>query len=130
MVMGRKTRQAIGRPLPGRANIVITRDPAFTAEAAEVVHDLAAAIALAVRRAEEVGADEIMIIGGAEIYHQALPRAERIYLTEVHLAPAGETVFPTLDPREWREIRREPRREDQPGGASVAYDIVVLDRAR
>ena len=129
VVMGRKTRQAIGRPLPGRANIVVTRDPSYRAEAAEVVHDLTAAIELAARRAEEAEAEEIMIIGGAEIYRQALPRAERIYLTEVHLRPSGETSFPALDPKGWHEVRREPRREDQPGGTSVAYDIVVLDRA-
>ncbi len=129
VVMGRKTRQAIGRPLPGRANIVVTRDPSYRAEAAEVVHDLTAAIELAARRAEDAGAEEIMIIGGAEIYRQALALAERIYLTEVHLSVSGEASFPNLDPEQWREVSREPRHEDQPGGTSVAYDLVVLDRA-
>lgn len=126
VVMGRKTFQSIGRPLPGRPNLVITRDAAFQAEGIEVFSDTAAALARAQALAAESGAGEVMIIGGGQIYRETLPLAGRVYLTEVHASPQGDTVFPALDPAEWQEVRRDPPvsgGEDQP-----QFSIVVLER--
>ena len=108
LVMGRKTFQSIGRPLPGRETIVATRDPGFSAEGVFVVHGLDAALALAEARAAAMGADAVVVAGGGELYAQTIGRADRLALTEVALAPAGDAVFPRIDPAEWREVRREP----------------------
>ncbi|HEY9536345.1 MAG TPA: dihydrofolate reductase, partial [Kiloniellaceae bacterium] len=117
---------SIGKPLPGRPNLVVTRDAAFKAEGAEVVTSLAAALERAQDLARKAGAAEIMVIGGGQIYEETLPLASRIYLTEVHASPEGDTRFPHLDPAEWREIRRDP---PVVGGAGQpAYSIVVLER--
>jgi len=126
VVMGRKTYQSIGRPLPGRPNLVVTRDAAFRVEGVEVFTDLAAALARAQALAAQSGAAEVMVIGGGQIYAEALPRAARVYLTEVHARPAGDTVFPDLDPAQWTEVRRDAPvsgGEDQPD-----YSVVVLER--
>ena len=101
LVMGRKTFDSVGRPLPGRRVIVVTRDAGWTRPDVETANSLEAALALA------AGADEIMIGGGGEIYAQALPLAARLYLTEVDLAPDGDVRFPDIDPALWREARRE-----------------------
>src|SRR3546814_7935916 len=126
VAMGRKTWQSIGKPLPGRPNLVITRDAAFKAEGAEVVATLAAALERAQDLAREAGATEIMVIGGGQIYEEALPLASQIYLTEVHVSPEGDTAFPSLDPREWREIRRDAPVSG--GTGQPDYSIVVLER--
>lgn len=97
VIMGRKTWEALGRPLPKRRNLVVTRQAGFAAPGAEVFATLDAAIASA-----RVGDPEPMIIGGGEIYRLALPRATRIHLTEVRCEPAGDATFPDLDPRQWR----------------------------
>ena len=122
VLMGRKTWEAIGRPLPGRKNIVVTRNPAFAAEGAVVVHSLDAALDLV---GSAPGAEEVMVIGGEEIYRLALPRADRIYLTEVDLAPAGDARFPDLDPSEWQEASRE---DHAANGDAPAHSFVVLER--
>jgi len=101
LVMGRKTFDSVGRPLPGRRVIVVTRDAGWTRPGVETANSLEAALALA------AGADEIMVGGGGEIYAQALPLAARLYLTEVDLAPDGDVRFPDIDPALWREARRE-----------------------
>ncbi|MBT3809950.1 MAG: dihydrofolate reductase [Rhodospirillaceae bacterium] len=119
IVMGRKTHQSIGRALPGRKNIVITRDPDFAGEDIAVVGDLEAALAAA------GDADEVMVIGGAQIYELALPRAHRIYLTEVHVAADGETRFPDLDRASWRETARVDHPAD---GDTPAFSFVTLER--
>jgi dihydrofolate reductase len=98
--MGRRTHESIGRPLPGRLNIVVTRSPAYKPPGVEVVHSLAAAFAAA----GEV--PEIMVIGGATLYADTLPGATRLYLTEVHARVAGDTWFPAFDRGLWREIAR------------------------
>lgn len=134
VVMGRKTFQSIGKALPGRPNLVITRDPEFRAEGAEVFADLETALAraraLAANLPEEgpeVGAQrEIMVIGGGQIYALALPLAQRLYITEVHAAPEGDTFFSDPDPREWREVRRDPPVSG--GEGQPDYSIVVLER--
>jgi dihydrofolate reductase len=103
IVMGRKTWESFPkRPLPGRQNIVVTRDAGYRAEGADVVHSLDEAVALATVRSRCVaGADEICVVGGGEIYRQALPRADRLHITHVMTAPDGDTVFPAIDPDQW-----------------------------
>ncbi|NQV48242.1 MAG: dihydrofolate reductase [Rhodospirillaceae bacterium] len=120
IIMGRKTWESLGRPLPGRDNIVITRNPGYRAEGAKVAGDLDSALRLA------GGCDEAMIIGGAEIYNLALDRVDRMYLTEVHLMPEGDAQFPYFDPGSWRQTRSR----DFPGDGEIpAYSVTVLDRA-
>ena len=104
IVMGRKTWESFPkRPLPGRLNIVVTRDKAYRAEGAETVSSLRDAIALAEIRARCMAvADEICVIGGGEIYRQALPLADRLHVTHVLASVDGDTVFPTIDPAVWR----------------------------
>lgn len=104
VIMGRKTWESLPKkPLPGRDNIVVTRNPRYRAEGAIVVPDVDAAVARAKALAERSGADEIAVIGGGEIFAALVDRAERLYLTEVDLEVEGDTVFPALDPQEWRE---------------------------
>lgn len=122
-IMGRKTWESLPRkPLPGRTNIVITRDRAFHADGAVVVHSLEDALA----RAEAEAPQEIAVIGGADIYALALPRAGRVYLTEVHAELEGDTFMPPLDPAEWMEIAREPHHE--PDAADHPFSFVTLER--
>jgi dihydrofolate reductase len=105
IIMGRKTWQGIGRPLPGRQNIVVTRDPDFQAEGADVVTSLQDAITLARARSHCVtGIDEICIIGGGQIYEQALPLANRLCVTHVLAEVDGDTRFPPIDPEVWRSV--------------------------
>jgi len=108
LIMGRKTFQSIGGPLPGRATIVVTRDEGFAPEGVDVARDIESALRLAEARARELGAEEIIVAGGGEIYAQTLARAGRLYITEVALAPEGDAHFPPIDPALWREISREP----------------------
>ncbi len=126
VVMGRRTFASIGRPLPGRANIVLTRDPAFRAEGARIAHDLDAALAIAAEEAKRLGATEIAIIGGAALYAETLARARRIYLTEVHGSPPGTAYFPAFDRKDWRETARAG--PHQGAGETFPYSFVVLDR--
>ena len=123
VIMGRKTFESIGKPLPGRHNIVLTRQPGWRADGVTVVPNLAEAIAAA-GLDPRTRADAIMVVGGADIYAQALPFATRIELTEIHAAPDGDTYFPQLDPARWRETFREahPAGETHP-----AYDFVTLE---
>jgi dihydrofolate reductase len=107
MVMGRKTYLTIGRALPGRETIVVTRDRGFAAPDVLVAHDLQAALTLAAERARAMGASEIIVAGGGEIYAQTIALAERLFITEVALDAKGETRFPPIDPRIWHEVSRE-----------------------
>jgi dihydrofolate reductase len=127
VIMGRKTWESLPRkPLPGRDNIVVTRQPAYVAEGARVVRDIDAAISAAQELARSSNADEIAVIGGGEIYAQTLPMADRIYLTEVDLEPVGDTCFPALAPSAWREVDRQPK---MPGeGDDAAFVLRTLDR--
>ncbi|MEQ9328360.1 MAG: dihydrofolate reductase [Rhodospirillales bacterium] len=128
VVMGRKTWESLPNgALPGRTNIVVTRDRAYRADGAEVVNDAGLALGLATAAALAAGADEVMVIGGAEIYARLLDRADRIYVTEVDAAPEADAFFPDLAERQWREIARtEPIRED----GRPAYAFVTLERIR
>jgi dihydrofolate reductase len=107
ILMGRKTWQSLPKkPLPGRANIVLTRDATFKAEGGWAYASLDAALAAARAMAGENSAEEICVIGGAQLYAATLPLADRIVLTEVNLVPRGDVHFPALGP-EWREVSRE-----------------------
>lgn len=107
IIMGRKTYESIGRPLPNRTNIVITRNTEFTAPGIEVVNSLDAAIELAESINEINGTEEVMVIGGAQIYNEALPKADRLYLTHVHAEVKGDAHFPQVDFSAWKEVGRE-----------------------
>ena len=124
VLMGRLTWDSIGRPLPGRRNLVLTSDPEWRAEGAERVSSLDQALAMA----EAGGAEELMGIGGAAVYRLALPRAQRIYLTRIHAAPDGDTHFPELDANEWEEVACRERPADEPNAHDLTF--VVLERAR
>jgi dihydrofolate reductase len=123
VIMGRKTWESLPkRPLAGRLNIVITRDRAYEAHGATVV----ASVDEAMVAARQANAEEICVIGGSEIFRQFLAVADRLYLTEVDLAPEGDAVFPPLDFRQWTETSREvhPRAENDDAG----FILRVLDR--
>jgi dihydrofolate reductase len=110
LVMGRKTYESIGRPLPGRETVVVTRDRDFGAHAAEglhIAHDFEAALGLADRLGRSMHATEIVLAGGAELYRLGFPRAQFLRLTHVDCAPEADTFFPEVDWRQWREFRRE-----------------------
>ena len=120
VLMGRKTYESLWRPLPGRRNIVITRNPECRLEGAEIAYSLEQALALC------EGADEVFFIGGADLYRQALPLVQRLYLTEVAASPPGDAFFPSFDRARWRESVRDRRRDDASG---LEYAFVTYDRA-
>ncbi len=126
VVMGRKTYDSIGRPLPNRTNIVITRNSDFSAPGVKVVNSLEAALELAEGVNFINGVDETMVIGGASIYQEALPKADRLYLTHVHAQVKGDAYFPSFDLSLWQEIARE----DYKASESNPYDysFVVYDK--
>lgn len=107
IVMGRKTFQSIGKALPGRLNIVVTRDPAFEAEDVTVAGSFDEALTLATAATTALDADEICIVGGGEIYRQTLPHADRLYVTEVDGDVAGDTTFPAIDPAVFEVVSEE-----------------------
>jgi len=126
IIMGRKTFESIGRPLPGRLNIVVTRNAEWSAEGVTAVTDLDQAFARAEAQATIDGVDEVMVIGGGHIYEAVLPRADRLYLTQVHAEVAGDAWFPVVDWDQWEEVSRE----DYSGNEKNPYDysLVVFDR--
>ncbi len=121
VVMGRKTYLSIGKPLPDRSNIVVTRDRNFRAEGVAVANSVDAALDMAHDDARRRGASEIMVIGGTEIFEQTMGLADRLEITHVHANPEGDVYFPAIDPTLWREIARS----EQPAGprddASVSF---------
>ncbi|UTA78658.1 dihydrofolate reductase [Halomonas sp. XH26] len=125
LVMGRKTYASIGKPLPNRLNIVVTRDTSFAAEGVRICHELPAALALADQQATIEAAEEIMVMGGGEIYRQALPHAQRLYITEVDIDVDGDVVFPELSTEEWQEVQRVA---GKPVEGQPQYDFVVYER--
>jgi dihydrofolate reductase len=125
LVMGRKTFESIGRALPGRETIVVTRDRSFAPVGVVVVHELDAGLDLAAERARAMDADEIIIGGGGEIYAQTIARASRLFITEVALDADGEARFPPIDRQEWRETSRETGERgarDEAHYAFVSYE--------
>lgn len=126
LVMGRATFESIGRPLPGRTNIVISRNPDFTHPGIRVVASLEEALRLADNQAIIDGSPEIMVMGGGQVYQQAFPLVARLYLTQIDAEPEGDTWFPEVKAEEWREVSRDtyPAQE----GNRYAYQIKCLER--
>jgi dihydrofolate reductase len=120
IIMGRRTWESIGRPLPGRTSVVVSRQRDYSAPGATLVHSFAEAVAAC------AGDDEAFVIGGEEIYRTALPAADRIYLTQLDAEYAGATRFPALTPGEWREVSCE--RHPASGPERSGFDFVVLER--
>jgi len=123
IIMGRKTFDSLGRVLPGRPHVVISRSALSLPENCYAARSLQEAISTAQTLVEQ---GEVVVIGGAEIYRQALPLVDRLYLTEVHIEPEGDTWFPELNPGDWQETERE----DVPADAdsAIAYSIVTYQR--
>lgn len=119
VIMGRKTWESIARPLPGRRMIVVTRQPDYVAAGVELAPNLPAACGLASARAEE----EAFIIGGAEIYRQALPLADRLYLTRIHATVEGDKFFPDYDANEWRLVSAEHAPADDKNEHATTFEI-------
>ena len=126
IIMGRLTFGSLPRVLDGRLNIVLTRNAAFEAPGAIMAYNLEEALDVARREAKRSGVDEVMVIGGADVFRAVLPQAGRIYLTEVEAAPNADTWFPELDRSDWHEVSREAH----PAGPKDdhAFSFVVLDR--
>ena len=126
VIMGRKNFQSFGVPLPGRTNILLTRDTAFAAAGVTVVHTLDDALEVACAQCFIDGQNELMVIGGADIYALTLPIADRLYLTEIQADIEGDTWFPEFDRADWREVSRV----EHPAGERDSYpcSFVVLDR--
>ena len=121
VLMGRKTFESIGRPLAGRTNIVVTQDRSYDGPiGVKVAHSVDEALAI------ESKAQEIMVIGGASFYLQLLPRAQRLYLTEIHHDFVGDAFFPAWDSTEWREVQRDDHVPD--GDNPYPYSFVTLER--
>lgn len=124
VVMGRKTFQSIGKPLKDRTNIVISRDATFAAPGVVTAPSFEAALELAREDAEARGTDEIMIIGGSDIFAASLPLADRLEITHVHASPEGDVTFPPIDPALWREVARTEHAagpQDDAGFAVATY---------
>jgi len=119
LIMGRKTYESVGKPLPGRRNIVITRDPALSLPGVEVVNSLDAAIALC------EGTEEVFIGGGAEIYKMAMPITNRIYLTVVEAVFDADTFFPVISPDEWEETARESHGPDEKNALGYTFSTLL-----
>ena len=126
IVMGRRTWASLARPLPHRTNIVVTRDPAFAARGAVAVASLSAALEVARGDALRRSVSAVMVIGGGDIYAQAMPLATRLEITRVHARPDGEAVFPAIDAAVWRETAR---RECPPGpGDEASFTYLTYTR--
>ncbi len=126
ILMGRKTYDSIGKPLPGRTSIVLTRDKNWRAEGVLVGHSLDEVLKLANDDAKKTDAREIAIVGGSALFEETLPIAAKIELTEVHASPEGDVLFPKYDRNAWRETRREgPMQGDKD---EFAYSVVTLER--
>jgi dihydrofolate reductase len=123
IVMGRKTFESIGRPLPGRSNIVISRNPDYNQTGCVVVNDLDSALISACQLAKE-----IFVIGGSALYEALLPRADRLYLTQIHHEFDGDTFFPEIDRDEWREVNREDIDNDPQ--VAFRYSFLQLERVK
>lgn len=128
MIMGRRTFESIGKPLPGRETIIVTRDAAYAAPPdVHKAQSLEAALVLGQQRAATMGADAVMVVGGGDIYTQALALADRLEVTEIDAAPEGDTRFPLFDRADFREVQRvaHPAEAGHP-----AYAFVTFERIR
>ena len=119
ILMGRRTYESIGRPLPGRENIIISRNPAYQQEGCEVFHSIDSAIEFC------IGNEELMVIGGASFYQALLPKASHLYLTQIHQSFEGDTYFPEFDRSEWCEIERVDITDDE--SVDFGYSFITLE---
>lgn len=126
VLMGRKTYESIGKPLPDRTNIVVSRDPDFAPDSVVVARSLDAALDAARTDAQKRGADEIVVIGGTDIFLQTMPLADRMEITHVHARPEGDTYFPPIDATQWRAVTRS----DHPAGPrdEAAFSYITYAR--
>jgi len=121
LIMGRNTHESIGRALPGRKNIIISRNPEYKAEGCFVVTSIKAALQAVAET------DEVMVMGGASLYEQMLPQANRLYLTQVHASLIGDTWFPNWKSEQWDEVQREDYPADEKN--EYPYSFIVLERS-
>ena len=121
ILMGRKTLQSIGRLLPGRTTIVMTRDPEFQFEGAHIARDWQAACEIAANHKHEKQPAELFVVGGAQIYELAMPAANRLYLTRVHAEISGDTFFPEYDSDAWNVVSREDHVADEKNEYCLLY---------
>lgn len=132
MIMGRKTYESLGKPLPGRPHIIITRQTTYQApnanEQVQVVTNLADAIIAAQALVADTEEQEVMVIGGAEICSLAFPQTERLYLTQVHAEVDGDVYFPEFNPDEWREVSREDYQASE--NNPYDYSFIVFERIK
>lgn len=129
LIMGRRTHESIGRALPGRLNVVLSRQPGFLAEGCVVVQDMDAALAaILAHHGDDNPVDEVVIIGGAGIYEAFMPDAERLYLTRVHATVEGDVRFPKWDPSQWRVVESETH--DADARHAHAFTWTTLERVR
>jgi dihydrofolate reductase len=126
MIMGRKTFESIGKPLPGRQTIVLTRDPTFAVEGVHVANSWESAVATGRELAAAMKADAVVVAGGGEVYALALPSAQKLYLTEVHASIEGDAVFPPYD----RDAFVERRRSRHPKGPDDEFAFTFIDLER
>jgi dihydrofolate reductase len=122
VLMGRKTFESIGKPLPNRTNMIITRDRQYSAQDCLVINDIAAALSMA----QELDQNEVFVIGGAEIYKQLLPKVQRLYLTKIHHKFTGDAYFPELSFDDWHEVSHEDHQPDDKN--PYAYSFITLER--
>lgn len=125
ILMGRKTYASIGKPLPGRTNIVVSRDPSFAAEGAIVARSLDSGLAAGREDALQRGAGEIVVIGGTDIFAQTMRLADRLEITQVHCSPAGDTYFPAIDAAHWRVEARDEHSAGPQDEAPFTYVTYV-----
>jgi len=127
VVMGRKTYESIGKPLPGRTNIVLTRDLGVIVPGGVLATTMDAAMGYAKEDAVRRGVDEIMVIGGGDVFERLLPKADRLEITHVHASPEGDAYFPRIEPSDWREVNRV----SYPAGPDddAAFDVATYLRS-
>jgi dihydrofolate reductase len=128
VIMGRKTYASIGKALQDRTNIVLTSNLGLVAPGTVLATNLDAAIRYARRDAERRGVDEIMVIGGADVFATTMDDADRLEITRVHARPEGDTLFPPIDPQQWREVKREPHKRGPDDEAD--FTILTYERIR
>lgn len=126
LIMGRKTFESIGRPLPGRVTIVVTRQSDWSAEGVIVVHSLDDAFKVGEKEAERLNVNKIMLVGGEDLYRQSISLIERIILTIIEVNISGDAVFPELENKNWKEVYRECHSENELN--KLAYSFVELER--
>lgn len=125
VIMGRKTWDSLGRPLPGRLNLVVSRQRDLHLDGAEVFSSLEAAVERAEQWAQEQGVTEVMLIGGQQLYAQGLPHADRLYLTRIELSVEGDAWFPEFDTAQWQVVSTQPNAAE---GDKPAYHFDVWER--